>query len=249
MHMHLFGDSQNYPGENQPGSVFANLHWTPQPIDPIDPTMNWRSEAARATGTGRFSNPPCSGKMNTMRIPSLLAVVIFALPLLAQPARRVAAPCQLASASLSLSGEESPERGRGYVFQVTNHSPRPLAMPSSPDFGWRVDTWRKSDWKLKAEGGPVRLLTSSGTSDPHMAVTGPSGSGPLFQIAPSVAHDFSFFLPEAEAALRPDPDPKVPVTTLKLTVFWAAPAALVQSDHSVPPCALSAEWVVKMEAP
>src|SRR5208282_4476848 len=26
--------------QRQPGSVFANLHWTPKPIDPIDPNMN-----------------------------------------------------------------------------------------------------------------------------------------------------------------------------------------------------------------
>ena len=24
----------------QPGSIFANLHWTPKPIDPIDPKLN-----------------------------------------------------------------------------------------------------------------------------------------------------------------------------------------------------------------
>jgi hypothetical protein len=161
--------------------------------------------------------------------------------------RRVAAPCQLASATLGLSGEESPDKGRGYSIQVANNSHRTLAMPGSPAFGWRVETLRKNGWKLKAEGGPVRLLTTDGASDPHMAVTGRSGSASIVQIPPTHAHDFDFFLPGAEAALRSDPG--VTVTTLKLTVYWAAPADLAQSNRDVPACALSAAWVVKMETP
>jgi hypothetical protein len=26
--------------KSQPGSIFSNLHWTPKPIDPIDPKLN-----------------------------------------------------------------------------------------------------------------------------------------------------------------------------------------------------------------
>jgi hypothetical protein len=170
------------------------------------------------------------------------------MPLLAQaPPRRVTAPCQLASATLGLSGEESPNKGRGYSIQVLNNSHRTLAIPSPPVFGWRVDTLVKNRWKLKAEGGPVRLLTTSGSSDPHLAVTGQSASGPMVQIAPTHAFDFDFFLPEAEAALRADPG--ATLSTLKLSVYWAAPANLAQSNHDVPVCALAAEWVVKMQAP
>jgi hypothetical protein len=197
--------------------------------------------------------------MNNMRIPSLLAVALCALlapaagsaalpdPAPASAPRRVAAPCQFASATLSLSSEESPGQGRGYSIQVANNSKRILAMPSSPALGWRVDTLVKNTWKLKAEGGPVRLLTTSGRSDPHMAVTGQSASGPMVQIPPTHAHDFDFFLPDAEPALRLDPGLKE--ATFKLTVYWAAPADLAQSNPDVPACALSGDWVVKMQAP
>jgi hypothetical protein len=185
--------------------------------------------------------------MKSMRIPCLLAIALCALPLSAQPQRRVAAPCQLASSQLGLSGEESPGQGRGYSFQVVNNSTRTITLPGSPDFGWRVETLQKNGWKLKAEGGPVRLVTTSGRSDPHVAVTGQSASGSMVQIAPTHAFDFSFFLPGAEAALRPDPG--VMLTSLKLTVYWAAPANLVQSNREVPLCSLSGEWDVKIQAP
>jgi hypothetical protein len=162
-------------------------------------------------------------------------------------ARRVTAPCQLTSAQLGLSGEESPDKGRGYSIQVANHSARTIAMPATPGLGWRVDTLVKDSWKLKAEGGPVRLLTTSGLTDPHMAVTGPSASDALVQIPPGQAFDFDFFLPEAEAALRPDPGALL--TTLKLSVYWAAPANLVQQNREVPLCSLAAQWDVKIQAP
>ena len=161
--------------------------------------------------------------------------------------RRVAAPCQLASAQLSLSGEESPDQGRGYSIQVANNSTRTIAMPASPVFGWRVETLRKNGWRLKAEGGPARLLTTSGRSDPHVAVTGQSASGAMVQIPPTHAFDFDFFLPGAEPALRPDPG--VMLTTLRLTVYWAAPADLAQSNRDVPLCSLSGQWDVKIQAP
>ena len=219
-----------------------------------------------------------SGKMNCMKLSSLLAIALCALPLSAQaqapaagsaalpaqasatgsaalpdsaPAaaspRRVAAPCQLTSAQLGLSGEESPDQGRGYSFQVANNSTRTIAMPGTPGFGWRVETLQKNGWKLKAEGGPVRLVTTSGRTDPHVAVTGGSASISMVQIAPTHAFDYSFFLPGAEAALRPDPG--VMLTTLKLTVYWAAPADLAQSNRGVPLCSLAGEWDVKIQAP
>ncbi|HEX8817023.1 MAG TPA: patatin-like phospholipase family protein [Terriglobales bacterium] len=34
------GQKQLATYQGQPGSVFANLHWTPKPIDPIDPNLN-----------------------------------------------------------------------------------------------------------------------------------------------------------------------------------------------------------------
>ncbi len=120
-------------------------------------------------------------------------------------------------------------------------------MPGTPGFGWRVETLQKNGWKLKAEGGPVRLLTTSGRSDPHVAVTGSPPPVAMVRIAPTHAFDFSFFLPGAEAALRPDPG--VMLTTLKLTVYWAAPANLAQSNRDVPLCSLSGEWDVKIRRP
>jgi len=193
--------------------------------------------------------------MEIMKFPCLLAIALCSLPLSAQrpaPAaasspRRVAAPCQFASGQLSLSGEDSPDKGRGYSFQVANNSTRAIAVPTAPAFGWRVETLQKHGWKLKAEGGPVRLLTTTGRSDPHVAVTGPSSADSVLRIAPTHAFDFSFFLPEAEAALRPDPG--VMLTSLRLTVYWAAPADLVQSDPDVPLCSLSGQWDVKIQAP
>lgn len=193
--------------------------------------------------------------MKIMKFPCLLAIVLCALPLAAQspaPAssgsqRRVAAPCQFVSGQLSLSAEDSPDKGRGYSFQVVNNSKRTIAISAKPDFGWRVETLEKHGWKLKAEGGPVRLLTTSGRSDPHVAVTGPSSSHSVLQIAPTHGFDFSFYLPDAEAALRPDPG--VMLTSLKLTVYWAAPADLVQQNRDVPLCSVSGQWDVKIQAP
>ena len=93
----------------------------------------------------------------------------------------------------------------------------------------------------------MRLLTTSGRTDPHVAVTGQSASGAMVQIPPTHAFEFSFFLPGAEPALRPDPG--VMLTTLRLTVYWAAPASLAQSNRDVPLCSLAGEWDVKIQAP
>ena len=242
------------------------------------PAQTARSCRREAMSAPVSANHCGSGKMNCMKLSSLLAIALCALPLSAQaqapaagsaalpaqasatgsaalpdsaPAaaspRRVAAPCQLTSAQLGLSGEESPDQGRGYSFQVANNSTRTIAMPGTPGFGWRVETLQKNGWKLKAEGGPVRLVTTSGRTDPHVAVTGGSASISMVQIAPTHAFDYSFFLPGAEAALRPDPG--VMLTTLKLTVYWAAPADLAQSNRGVPLCSLAGEWDVKIQAP
>ncbi|MGC2211049.1 MAG: hypothetical protein WA532_13155 [Candidatus Korobacteraceae bacterium] len=39
------------------------------------------------------------------------------------------------------------------------------------------------------------------------------------------------------------------LTTLKLTVYWAAPADLAQSNHNVPLCSFAGEWDVKIQRP
>jgi hypothetical protein len=169
--------------------------------------------------------------------PAAGAVAVAAYP------RRILAPCELTSATLSLTGEENPDQGRGFALHVMNRSARTLAMPSTPDFGWRVETLEKKGWTLMAEGGPVRRVSSS---DPHLAVASQSVSGPMLQIAPTQSQNFRFFLPSADAALRPEARL---LTTLRLTVYWAASAELAQSNRDVPPCAVAAEWIVTLQRP
>lgn len=194
---------------------------------------------------------------------SPLAVLLCALPLAAQapdrtptsatdpqqstlqaPAeagpRRVLAPCQLVEASLGPSGEDSPTQGRGFGINVRNNSLQTLDFPAYPEFGWRVETQHKHGWKLKAEGGPVRLVGSP--TDPHVAVVGPTGSGAMVHVQPTFGRDYRFFLPGASQALHHEGK----LTTFKLTVFWAASSAMKQSDPSAPNCAITADWTVSI---
>ena len=147
-----------------------------------------------------------------MRISAWLPVLLCAVPLAAQvpappshgppaaPAPRlVVAPCELTSASLGRSGEDSPTDGRGFAIHIMNGSAIPIALPSYPEFGWRVETLQKKGWKLKAEGGPVRRVRGS---DPHLITIGEPGTGPMVHIAPGFARDYRFFLPGADRALR-----------------------------------------------
>jgi hypothetical protein len=109
-----------------------------------------------------------------MRIPSFLTFLLLALPLAAQAPqagaapgpRRVVAPCELTSASLGPSGEDSPSQGRGFAIHIMNGSMVPIVLPAYPEFGWRVETLEKKGWKLKSEGGPVRRVRDT---DPHLA--------------------------------------------------------------------------------
>src|SRR6266540_6188134 len=179
-----------------------------------------------------------SGIMKSMRIfPSpgvafpgvanyvAICVLLLALPLAAQApgaapgTRRVVAPCELTSASLGPSGEDSPTEGRGFAIHIMNGSTTPIILPAYPEFGWRVETLEKKGWKLKSEGGPVRRVRQT---DPHLAIVGQSGVGPMVQIAPDFARDYRFFLPEADQALRHEGK----LTTLRLSVYWAASAEM-----------------------
>ena len=184
--------------------------------------------------------------MNAMRIFPLLGVALCALPLLAQaPARRVVVPCELTTASLSLTGNDSPEQGREFSLHVINNSALPVSMPRTPEFGWRVKTGVKSGWKLKAEGGPVRRMSHDSTN-PHLAVTAQAVSGPMVEILPGKFQDFIFYLPQADAALSPGAEF---LTTLTLDVYWAASAAMAQSNPGVPGCAVAAHWMIAMQQP
>jgi hypothetical protein len=175
---------------------------------------------------------------------ALLGLVVCALPLLAsQTERRVAAPCELTTASVIASGKETEAAGREFAVRVINNSPQTIALPSSPAFGWRVESLERGTWRLQAEGGPVRRVHSGNEQDGHVVVIGDPASAPLLQIAPGLFKDFYTFLPEAAPALRPE----ATNSTLKLTLLWAAPAALVLSNHAVPLCALAPEFVLKLQ--
>jgi len=176
--------------------------------------------------------------MNDMRTPLLLlGLALCALPLLAQqPARRVVAPCELTTASLTISDQEDGARQFGVL--VRNESIRTIVLPRSPLFGWRVDVQSKSGWKLKAEGGPVRRISGG---DTHIVVSGSSGSAPMVEIPPAHSQLFSADLPEAVQALHASGG----VSTLRLTLYWAAPAELAQRDPALPVCALAPELIIK----
>jgi hypothetical protein len=175
---------------------------------------------------------------------ALLGFVVCALPLLAsETERRVAAPCELTTASVVASGKQTEAGGREFAVRVINHSPQTIALPNSPAFGWRVESLERGTWRLQAEGGPVRRVHPRDEQDPHVVVIGDPASAPLLEIPPGLSKDFYTFLPEAAQALRPE----APNSTLKLTLLWAAPTALARSNHAVPLCALAPEFVLKLQ--
>ena len=188
-----------------------------------------------------------------MRILPFLPVLLLAVPLAGQPketgpapkssraqgVRRVFAPCELTSASLGPSGEQSPTEGRGFAIHIMNGSATPIALPAYPEFGWRVETLEGSHWKLKSEGGPVRRVHDD---DPHLAIVGQSGTGPMVQIAPDFARDYMFFLPEADKVLRHEGK----LTTLRLSVFWAASAEMQRGSPAPLACAIAADWTISI---
>ena len=205
--------------------------------------------------------------MNGMRILTFLAVLFLAVPLTGQapeagagatsaavpgthpskstkgslgtPSRRVVAPCELTSASLGPSGEQSPTEGRGFAIHIMNGSALPIVLPAYPEFGWRVETLEDNHWKLKSEGGPVRRVRDS---DLHLAIVGPSGTGPMVTIAPDFARDYLFFLPEADQALRHEGK----LTTFRLSVYWAASAEMQRSSPATLACAIAADWTIRI---
>jgi len=167
---------------------------------------------------------------------AVLGLLLCALPLLAESdQRRIVASCELTTASVIPSGKEDKAQGREFAIRVNNNSPRAIAIPQSPIFGWRVEILDKKGWQLKAEGGPVRRVSAK---DEHIVVLGNPQNAPLLEIPPAEAADFFVFLPEAEKALHSDQQ----TATFRLTLYWAAPAALTKSNPAVPLCALAPEW-------
>jgi hypothetical protein len=172
--------------------------------------------------------------------PVLLGMLLSALPLpAAQSDRRVVAPCELTTASLMPSGGMNSVPGREFSIRVSNDSPRTVAIPRTPDFGWRVESYLKGRWHLKAEGGPTRRLSPT---DPHIVVTGKAKDQPLVEIAPAHGETMLVSLPEVEKALQPEE----PFSQYRLTLYWAASAELAATNPKVLPCALAAEWEVRV---
>jgi hypothetical protein len=192
--------------------------------------------------------------MEAMKTLALFLVFAAVSPLSARSTKRaqnprnaqsVVAPCQLVSADLSFSGESTPQDGRGFSLHVANRNSYSIALPASPEFGWMVERRRGSGWKRAAEGGTVRRIGSG--ADVHLAVIGPTGTTPVVELAPGAARDIRFFLPQSDAALRPDPS--VQLTTLRLSVFWAASNELRIQAPNLPRCGIAASWNVSLERP
>lgn len=174
---------------------------------------------------------------------AVMGLVLCSLPLPAQNAgRRVVAACELTTATVIPSGKENAQ-GRELAIRVTNNSPRTVAMPRSPDFGWRVESLHKWDWRFKAEGGPVRRIS---TKDAHIVASGKAASSQpekLLEITPGSGETFFISLPDAENALQPDSQ----YSHYKLTLYWAADAGLAKSFPMVLPCGLAAQWIVDVQ--
>jgi hypothetical protein len=163
-----------------------------------------------------------------------------------QPARRVVAPCELTMSSLTPAGGESPDKDHKFIVLVVNDSPRTLAIPRSPVFGWRVDVQSGKvahSWKLKAQGGPVRRASAT---DPHIVVAAPSGSEPMVEILPTHSASFIADLPEAAQAFHPS---RHGTSSLRLTLYWAASADLAKRVPAVPVCGLAPELTVNALLP
>jgi hypothetical protein len=171
----------------------------------------------------------------------LLGILLCAASLTAgQANRRVVAACQLTTATVvPYTDEHHPAESR-FAVRISNDSPRTIALPSDPAWGWRVDVLDKGNWRTRAEGGPVRRISAK---DDHIVVTGNSGSAPLMQIASGHRDTLYAALPEAAAALRPEHQ----FSRLRLTLYWAAPEALSVAHPELLPCALASEWVVDVQ--
>jgi len=205
----------------------------------------------KTSGAHAEKLPPstaASGNMRDMKTSlALLGLALCALPLLAeQPARRVVAPCELTMSSLTPAGGQSPKKDREFVVMVVNESPRTLAIPRTPVFGWRVDVQTGKvahSWKLKAQGGPVRRIS---VTDPHVLVTAPSGAEPMVEVLPTHSASFIADLPEAAAAFHPS---RRGNSSMRLTLYWAASADLAKRVPDVPVCGLAPELTVNALLP
>jgi hypothetical protein len=176
----------------------------------------------------------------------LMAILLSSLPLSAQPTpRRVSAVCQLTTADIVPSSRTvvAPP-AREFLLQVINNSNRTVKLPKQPEFGWRVEIfgkrgWQKNVWKLRAEGGPVRLLKAE---EQHVVSTS-ADDGPLVEIEPTQSGLFYFVLPDAKKSL----EPKGQIGRVRLSIYWSPSAEEVEKVPEILPCALAATWVVDVQ--
>ena len=168
----------------------------------------------------------------------LCAAPLFAASDATSTIRGVVAPCQRTTAQLTVSAG-SATQPRQYTVSVANLSSRPIRIPRSPIFGWRIETRERGGWRLKAEGGPIRRL-----GDAHFAVVADTQNGSdLLEVAPAATIHWMHSIPELDPLLVPDQ----PTATIRLTLLWAPSPALIRSNRTVPPCALAPEWVAAMQ--
>jgi hypothetical protein len=185
--------------------------------------------------------------MKDMKRTLLLALSLWALPLLAQsPAPRVAARCEQATSYVLLSGRSNGIDGREFAVRINNTSNHPIALPRNIEFGWAVDlqdSKNKKKWEPKAAGGPAHRVS---LHDTHL-VSGPAPANtPLDELAPDHSKEYRIYLPEAEKALQVSANG---VSVIKLTLYWAASAELLQSNHQVLACGVAPEWIATVQRP
>lgn len=147
------------------------------------------------------------------------------------------ATCQLTTATIVPYPEERGDGAPRFAMRISNDSNRVIALPASPQWGWRVDVWEKGDWRVRKEAGPVRRISDK---DEHIVVTGESGGTPLVEIGPG--HRDTLFVkePALTQALQPDKQ----FSRLRLTLYWAPSEQFAAQHREVLPCALAAAWVV-----
>ena len=98
---------------------------------------------------------------------------------------------------------------------------------------------------FKAEGGPVVRPSQGISRTGASSVVGDPGIRPAGGDSSQSFHRLLYLsCQRRRQPLRPEPQPD---STLKLTVLWAAPAALTRSNHAVPLCALAPEFVLKLQ--
>jgi hypothetical protein len=161
-----------------------------------------------------------------------LAALLLALPAYAQSAHTVAARCELLAADVTSAGKDAE-----FLISVTNISSRPLMVPRAPQFSWQLQTMKSGNWRLRAEGGPIRRLDET-----HVTVPSGAAAEELISLTPGSSLTFRRSIPEAMAAMVPKAD----FETVRLTLLWAASPELLHGNRQALRCAIAPEMVVNL---